>query len=158
MPSPTFPTGTVSGESLGGRTFPPRDGRAVERVRDSPPEAETETEAPTTRRRPESPSTELERLRRENAELRRALQQTRKQRQDVIDRYERLLDDSAGVSPKAADATNAPPDPMDLATAPPTPTQSLTDRLGAEFEELWQRLEAGFETTRRRLERRYRRR
>jgi hypothetical protein len=111
-----MPTGTVSGGSNRDRTFP----LGADRGRDARP-----TDATQNRRGDPTPAAdELANLRRENRELRRELRETREQRQDVIDRYERLLDDTAEpdggsvrVSGSSADSSERSLSPLDAVSA-----------------------------------------
>lgn len=139
MPSPTLPTGSVSDGSNGARTFPVRDGPPSERVRDAPEEPpKTDGRGPDrpVDRTPQSDRAELAHLRRENAELRRALRETRQQRQEVIDRYERLLD---GREPDGGDAAETASDfEVAPATGPPaSPLKPLAERVADEIETRW---------------------
>lgn len=98
---------------------------------------------------------EVTRLRRENEELRRTLRETRDQRQDVIDRYERLIDADGAASPDAAASAEAQspeapspeaPSPEELARAPPASrassesTTPVFRRLAETVDEQWTRL------------------
>ncbi|MDS0297155.1 hypothetical protein NDI76_00175 [Halogeometricum sp. S1BR25-6] len=159
MPSPRMPTGTVSGGSNGSRTFPIRDEHRFDRPRDAASDA-SESNARTDGRGggPPTPEAEVERLRAENEDLRRALRETRERRQDVIDRYERLLDgDSdaeaaaeAGFGTETETETETDPSPSTpeaSAQSPPSPprtspapTTSLAGRVADELDAQWTRL------------------
>ena len=155
MPSPTMPTGTVSGGSNASRTFPIRDDHRFDRPRDAASDA-SESNARTDGRGgdPPTPESEVERLRAENEELRRALRETRERRQDVIDRYERLLDGDSGANPGPDVEGVAEPEPETETETPgtsaqsppspprasPAPTKSLTKQVAEELDAQWTRL------------------
>ncbi|MDS0296173.1 hypothetical protein [Halogeometricum luteum] len=152
MPSPTMPTGTVSGGSNGSRTFPIRDDHRFDRPRETAPDA-SESNARTDGRggAPRTPEAEVERLRAENEELRRALRETRERRQDVIDRYERLLDGDAGSDAEEGTKAGATAEtevdvnadakaPASPPRASPAPTKPLTRRLSDALDAQWTRL------------------
>lgn len=147
-----MPTGTVSGGSNASRTFPIRDDRREE-THDSP--AANESTARTDGRGGAPPTLEEEvaHLRKENEDLRRTLRETREQRQDVIDRYEQLIDADAddGAAPSSevatsasVEATSSPgassrarPSPP---RASPAPTKPITERVAEELDAQWTRL------------------
>lgn len=152
MPSPTMPTGTVSDGSDGSRTFPIRDEHRFDRPRDAAANANESNTRTDGRGAPPTLEAEVERLRAENEDLRRTLRETRERRQDVIDRYERLLDgdtdaDVETESPGASSAS-APTTPGASAQSPRASsarTESLARRLADELDARWTRLRRRYE-------------
>lgn len=142
MPLPSFPTGTVSGESRRDRTFPPSDADAREPTASSSPSSSRRNEgtsvpgaAPSDAAHrdggspsPASPNEEslrerVARLERENEALRRKVEQTQRARQDVIDQYERVIDDIGGASAASTGGETTP------TVRPPAPNDGLADRV-----------------------------
>ncbi|RDI71906.1 hypothetical protein [Halopelagius longus] len=142
MPLPSFPTGTVSGESRRDRTFPPADADAEEATADSSSsprrsdEAGVPGAAPSDAARRDAPAAResadeeslrerVARLERENEALRRKVKEAQRARQDVIDHYERVIEDIDGASSaSAAEQSSATP-----TVRPPAPDDGLADKV-----------------------------
>lgn len=149
MPLPSFPTGTVSGESRRDRTFPASDGDAsasggepretTASSSPSPPRQHGETipgAAPSDATRhvdggsprrssanEESLRERVARLERENEALRRKVKQTQRARQNVIDHYERVIADIDGSSHASAADETTP------TVRPPATNDGLAERV-----------------------------
>lgn len=145
MPLPSFPTGTVSGESRRDRTFPPSDADSSPSGGDAsettPQPARGTDEAAVPGSVPsdaarhdggssaDSPADEeslrerVARLERENEALRRKVKRTQRARQNVIDHYERVIADIDGTSPASGKNETTP------TVRPPTLNDGLADRV-----------------------------
>ncbi|SFH00937.1 hypothetical protein SAMN04488063_3572 [Halopelagius inordinatus] len=143
MPLPSFPTGTVSGESRRDRTFPPSDpdsstsgDDAEETARPAPgaDEASVPGSAPSDAARRDGGSSadssngeslreRVARLERENEALRRKVKRTQRARQNVIDHYERVIADIDDTSPASGESETTP------TVRPPPVNDGLADRV-----------------------------